>query len=259
MPTRNSSPSARRTIFTWLGVGLGGCLIGGFLLITLRPIHGPEAKPQGPDLSQAPAEKASPDQIDTSSSLLGKLAEKKTATELLPDPPSQLKLSPEDQKKWEDLQEILVSRNDNDPRIDKEFKNLSDQMHRTLQAQYHEFPLENRNQRGLIAFLIARDLKDTDDLEFLKKIYQEAPCLSLENCGSRTSSDPHLSGIDESSMNYPQLVSLYQLEAKLRTKPELFLDGSMKDYAREVIEQALRFPVSSVQKKAAEIQSTYQL
>lgn len=258
MPTRNSSPTVKKAILTWLGVGLGGCLIGGFLLVTLRPLHGPGPKPQGPGLSQSPIEKALPDQIDTSSSL-GNLAEKNVATELPPESSSQLKLSPEDQKKWEALQEILVSRNDNDPRIDKEFKNLSDQMHRTLQAQYHEFPLENRNQRGLIAFLIARDLKDTEDLEFLKKIYQEAPCLSLENCGSRTSSDPHLSGIDESSMNYPQLVSLYQLEAQLRTKPELFLDGSMKDHARAVIEQALRFPVNSVQKKAAEIQSTYQL
>lgn len=253
---------------TWLILGLGGFLMGGLLFYisqnrnnqettgksdqtvqTNQSDHSSEVGTDSPNMASPEASSANHGPgvgSEVSRSTQGLIATKSVSA-----------LSADDHKKWEVLQEILTSQNDNDPRLDKTFMGMSDELHLTLQEQYQEIPAENRNQRGLLAFLIARDLKNTEDLDFLKKVYEESPCLSLENCGSRTSSDPHLSGVDEASMNYPQLASLYQLEKQLNDHPALFADSSMKDHAKAVIEQALRFPVPSVQKKAAEIQARF--
>jgi hypothetical protein len=245
----------------WLLLGLGGCLLGGLLVYMNKERLGEKSETSlnlrapagiGTNTSEEPTPSDS-SEIGAGPTKLpkayGSLSKNATTPEA--------NLTPEDRKKWEILQEILASQNDNDPRLDKAFKGMTDELHSSIQERYHEIPEENRNQRGLLAFLIARDLKSTDDLDFLKKIYEESPCLSLENCGTRTSSDPHLSGVDEASLNYPQLASLYQLEKQLNENPSMFSDPTMKDHAKAVIDQALRFPVSSVQKKAAEIQARF--
>ncbi|MBK7962001.1 MAG: hypothetical protein IPK04_12860 [Bdellovibrionales bacterium] len=250
---------------TWLILGFGGFLLGGLLFYSSLGHHGEDktvlketSLTTQHSLASKKENSQDSDATDlnrnselTPSSKTSQTAQSLTATK------SVSALSADDHKKWEVLQEILASQNDNDPRLDKTFKGMSDDLHLILQEQYLEIPAENRNQRGLLAFLIARDLKNTEDLDFLKKIYEESPCLSLENCNSRTSSDPHLSGVDEASMNYPQLASLYQLEKQLNDNPGIFADSSMKDHAMAVIEQALKFPVASVQRKAAEIQARF--
>ncbi len=160
-----------------------------------------------------------------------------------------------EKKSWKTFQEILLSKNDNDPRLDSDLKNLSPALHQALLAKYSSLPMESRSERGLIVFLVARDLQSPDDLKFLKSIYDESPCLSLANCGTRTESDPHISGIDDTSANYPQLTALFQLDQLLTTKPGILMDPNMKDHFRAVIEQALKFPVPAIQQKAAEIQA----
>lgn len=162
-------------------------------------------------------------------------------------------LREDEQKSWAILQEIIKSKNDNDPRLDKDLRSLTPAFHHALQAQYKAFPMESRSERGLVTYLIARDLKTAEDLQFLKTVYEESPCLSLENCATRIHSDPHLSGIDDTSANYPQLAALFQLEKILDTKPQLLNDPNMKDHFRAVLEQASKFPVPVIQRKAAEI------
>lgn len=162
-------------------------------------------------------------------------------------------LSAAEQKQWQIFQEILKSKNDSDPRLDKDLHQLSDGLHQVLREKYQQLPAENRNERGLITYLLARDLKNIEDLDFLKAVYEEAPCLSLENCGVRSNSDPHLSGIDQTSMNYPQLAALYQLEKQIENNPGRFQDTGMRDHMRALINQAKQFGVPIVRNKAEEL------
>lgn len=167
------------------------------------------------------------------------------------------KLSPIEQKKWTSFKEILASKNDNDPRINGELKNLSDDFHSLLYSEYQTLPAESRNERGMIVFLLTRDLRTDEDFAFLRKVYDEAPCLSLGDCNSRSQSDPHLSGIDQTTMNYPQLAELYQIEDRLTREPKLLEDTNMRENFKATIDAALKFPVPIVQKKAAEIKAKF--
>ncbi len=160
---------------------------------------------------------------------------------------------PLDKSQWQELQEIISSKNDNDPRLDQDFKIMSKELHQLLIQRYSEIPEEDRNQRGLIVFLISRDLKDLDDFKFLKTVFKENPCLSLNNCNVLGLSDPHHSGIDQSSLNYPQLTALYQLEKQLTANSQFLENSKMKVEALSVVAQASQFPVPLVQKKALAI------
>lgn len=168
-------------------------------------------------------------------------------------------LSETDRRAWIVLEEILNSKNDNDPRMDREFKNMTLEMHEALFKKYASLQMENRNGRGLIAFLVARDLKSPADAEFLRKIFQESPCTSFEDCKNVGNDDPHFSGINQTSLTYPQLASLYQLESKLEKGPEILKDPNMRDEIIALLKQAADFPVPVVQQKAEEIKSKYGL
>jgi hypothetical protein len=163
-------------------------------------------------------------------------------------------MTSEEKKTWDEFQDILQSTGDNDPRLDKDFHKMSEHLKAALRSEYQNLPMEQRNQRGLIAFLIARDLQSVDDLHFLRSVYEETPCLSMENCSSTGSSDPHHAGVDQVSANYPQLAGLYQLEKYLASNdPRLREDSAWQDQVKEVLQQAARFPVPSVQRKAEDI------
>jgi hypothetical protein len=168
-------------------------------------------------------------------------------------------LSEVDQKKWTLFEEVLNSKNDNDPRVDKELRNLSPEMHQNLRGAYSKLPMENRNGRGFVAFLIARDLKDAQDVQFLKEIYQEAPCLSFQSCGQTAAPDPHFDDINETSLNYPQLVGLYQIEKQLEARPDLLSSPEMKTAFSNLLREARQFPSSAIQKRAQTIQEKYGL
>lgn len=164
-----------------------------------------------------------------------------------------------EKKKWQELQEIVQSKNDNDPRLDQDFKTMNDELHDLLRKKYSDIPLEDRSERGLIAFLIARDLKNNQDLEFLKQIYEESPCLSLEDCKAKSADEPHLAGIDQSSMNYPQLVALYQLEKQLNSNAAFFSDRKIRETTRALLDQAAQFPVQGVKERAARLKEQFRL
>lgn len=168
-------------------------------------------------------------------------------------------LSEKDRKAWSVLEEILISKNDNDPRMDQDFKDMSSELHEALYKKYDSLQMENRNGRGLVVFLIARDLKSSADTEFLRKIYQESPCTSFEDCKSVGSDDPHFSGINQTSLMYPQLAGLYALESNLSQHPESLKDPNLRDGFLGILKQAAEFPVPVVQQKAEEIRKRYGL
>lgn len=123
-------------------------------------------------------------------------------------------LPPADRRKLTILDEVLRSKNDNDPRLDTELKDLSPEMKRALRQYYATFQPEKRNELGTIAFLTARSMSSRKDVEFLKSIVMEKPCRSLADC-SRDPPPPsaeelHVAGITETTLNYPQLTVLRQ-------------------------------------------------
>lgn len=175
-------------------------------------------------------------------------------------PYQEVQLQPEDQKKIAVLDEILKSRNDNDPRLDSELKNLSGEVHRALIAKYNSMIPEDRNGRGTIAFLIARDLKSTDDLDFLQKIFQENPCLSMGDCRRvDADGDAHEVGGNETSVNYPQLATLYQLDGQLSRKPELLSDPAFRSRFVALLNEAENFAVPQVHDRAVQIRKKHGL
>lgn len=164
------------------------------------------------------------------------------------------KLSLEDQKKWSDFEDIMTSKNDNDPRIDSSLTHLSKPLHDLMIKKYDEIDLENRSERGLVAFLIARDLKSPEDIHFLKKIYQEKPCLSLSNCSeSDKDADPHHSSTNNITLDYPQIAALYKLEAQLIKNPNLINDPAF----RALLDEAAQFDSPAVKRKAEELIAKY--
>lgn len=149
------------------------------------------------------------------------------------------------------LDEVARSRNDNDPRLDSELRLLGKGARQELRKRYAALAPERRNERGTIVFLLGRNLRAAQDFAFLKGVLAEPPCLSLSDCSSAPSKvDPHLSDIDERTLAYPSLVALYAVE-QLLSRPGL--PESERARCREVIEAALRSPVSLVAGRARKL------
>ncbi|GIL21275.1 MAG: hypothetical protein BroJett041_23890 [Candidatus Jettenia caeni] len=158
--------------------------------------------------------------------------------------------SERDQKLIQELDQIILSKNDNDPRIDKDFKGMSQALHRLLEEKYNSYPLEKRAERGMIAFLLARDMSTVQDVDFINQVFSESPCLSLEDCSAPpTSSDPHHTATDQMSLNYPQMAALYQFEKKIQDQDFLSKSG-MKDHVNQALDQAMKSSVPLIVKKA---------
>lgn len=193
--------------------------------------------------------------------------ERVTDTAALNAPPSQEVLQKPDEKDLHQvsvLNEILASKNDNDPRLDSELRTLSPAAKRLLEEKYHQLPAEKRNQRGTIAFLIGRDLKSADDVAFLTDILKEPPCLSMADCSkdavvsgapATTAGTEHLheeTGAD-ASLHYPQLMVLAEIEARLDQQPL----SSLPPGVSELIETATRSPVGRIASKARTLQNRF--
>lgn len=209
-----------------------------------------------------------PDQLDFTESNTLPTAEEvaqKILTEESPNlPPAEVvemadTLNEAEAKIWQGFEEILKSKNDNDPRLDTDLRSLSTPLKQALYRRYGSIPDEDRNARGLIVFLIARDLKTTADVTFLKGVYREEPCLSLENCSVTGNETTHLSGTNQTTMNYPQLAGLHQLERQLKERPELLQDADLRAEILELLKNAENFPVPVVQNKARQIRRTFGL
>ncbi len=166
--------------------------------------------------------------------------------------------SPEVQTKLAVLDQILKSKNDNDPRLDTEFRNLTPEMKAALEQKYAEMVPEDRNGRGTIVFLLGREMNSPEDLEFMKQVLSEPPCLSLANCGkemqaSRGGDEDSTLGVS-TTLAYPQEMAIAWLEKKVMAAGANGLTREMSDAAWKVIEAAKGSPVDSVSRRAAEIE-----
>jgi hypothetical protein len=116
------------------------------------------------------------------------------------------RLSSAAEARLRELDEILASKNDNDPRLDRDFSGLSAEEKGAFRRRYDSLPLESRNERGTIVFLLGRSLATDEDWAFLRRVVDEPPCLSLADCArpSLGASGPG----DDVTLAYPALVAL---------------------------------------------------
>lgn len=122
-------------------------------------------------------------------------------------------LSPEDRQKLNTLGDIIAAKNDNDPRLDSDFRSLSVPLKQAMRAKYYELPAENRAGRGTVVFLLGREIRSPEDVDFLASVVSEKPCLSFENCSqvmpeAQEEGADHHAGINNISLSYPELTSL---------------------------------------------------
>ncbi len=127
------------------------------------------------------------------------------------------------------LEDILRSRNDNDPRLDRDFLGLSNETKAEFRAKYRALPPERRNERGTIVYLLGKNLTVPEDWAFLREVAGEPPCLSLADCSKSSAADGEHG--DDVTLAYPSLVALRQAHRAME-------EGGPKDEARKVLEAA---------------------
>lgn len=169
------------------------------------------------------------------------------------------KLSMADREKWDVLNTILNSKNDNDSRLDLQLRSMNPALHEVLYEKYELLALEDRNGRGLIAFLIARDMKSQEDFQFLQKIYQETPCLGLADCRAPINDGGEGPGSTQTTLVYPQMAVLFQIEKKLAEHPEILNKAESRSGISQILIQAESFPIPMVIDRARAIRTRYQL
>ncbi|HBA61417.1 MAG TPA: hypothetical protein DCZ92_11495 [Elusimicrobia bacterium] len=133
------------------------------------------------------------------------------------------------------LEEILQSKNDNDPRLDSAFNGLSPEAKKLFRQKYRQLPAEGRNERGTVVFLLGKNLKTAEDWAFMRAVLSEAPCLSLENCGRAAKAEPDshsTSGVDL-TLSYPAVMVLKRAERILQINRDA---GGQDAAARQALE-----------------------
>lgn len=117
------------------------------------------------------------------------------------------------------LEEILLSRNDNDLRLDTAFNDLSPQAKRLFRQKYRQLPAEKRNELGTVVYLLGRNLKTAEDWAFLREVVAETPCLSMADCSRATKAEPdnHLTTGVGITLSYPAVMALKCAERVLLT------------------------------------------
>jgi len=168
-----------------------------------------------------------------------------------------LRLNARDQSKLAILDQVLASRNDNDPRLDEELKGLSAELKSALIEKYHSLRPEDRNAKGTVVFLLGRELQTPADVAFMEEVLGEPPCQSLGDC-SRPPSNPsseeaHMESATGVTLAYPQLVALYALN-KI-TNPSERSAETLGAAARKALEAAQQSTDAVVSRKARAIAS----
>lgn len=145
----------------------------------------------------------------------------------------QKKYASEVRAKIEILKDIFLSKNDNDLRLDTEFKDLNEESKKGLRDLYQGLPQESLNERGTIVFLLGREINQESDLTFFKDLLEESACLSLIDCSvvesaasrGHGSEDHHLNETQSLTLIYPQIMGLKLLNAKIKKTQ----DGELKE------------------------------
>lgn len=138
--------------------------------------------------------------------------------------------------KLRELETILSSRNDNDPRLDLDFNSLTAEDKRLFREKYRAIPAESRNARGTVVYLLGKNLKTREDWAFLREVALEPPCLSLSNCAKRPApgSDEEATG-DEVTLAYPALVALRQARRELEKARAAVPDAGAAEIRKEAL------------------------
>ncbi|MGE5086172.1 MAG: hypothetical protein ACM3MG_07695 [Bacillota bacterium] len=149
------------------------------------------------------------------------------------------------------LHEILASKNDNDPRMDRDLKILTTEAKQAFRQEYKTLPTERRNDRGTVVFLIGRNIDSKEDLNFLGEVLNEPPCKSISDCsrtelgGSNRDHDDHQTGMAV-TLAYPQLVTIHSLKNYLKKNP----DSALANQAKDLLAQAAHSTIPEVVKAA---------
>lgn len=163
-------------------------------------------------------------------------------------------LNVEDQRKLKIVQEILISENDNDPRIHTEFNNLSLKLKMSLFDQYQALAPEKRKQKALIVLLISRQIQSIEDIELLKKVFEDEPCLSLSNCKTKSNErDFYNVAIEEMIINYPQMILLYEISKQMSSEDSPLIDPKLRSEIRPLLAAAIQNGTPAVRSKAHEL------
>lgn len=159
------------------------------------------------------------------------------------------------QAKLKILEEVLNSKNDNDPRLDSEFETLTEEMREALVDTYKTMPKESLNERGTVVFLLGKNISSEKDLEFFQELITETPCLSMIDCSKEANlenpGDEHLAESQETTLIYPQLMALRLVSASYEdSKSEV-----MKERIREFFRMAKQSPSEYLGDEASRIAS----
>lgn len=174
--------------------------------------------------------------------------------------PNTTDLDPQGREQIRVLTEILNSRNDNDPRLDKDLKVLNEATKAKLREMYKTMPQEKFNDRGTLVFLLGRNLTTPADFAFMKDVLSEPPCLSLADCSRAEPSladkaqgeHPNGTGV---TLAYPQLVTL-QMAGRFLT------DSSSKSpalvaQAEELLQAGTHSNIPEVARMAESLSATH--
>ncbi|MDD4005202.1 MAG: hypothetical protein PHW69_08380 [Elusimicrobiaceae bacterium] len=148
------------------------------------------------------------------------------------------------------LDEILQSRNDNDPRLDTGFNEMSSDLRAALRLKYRQLPLEQRNERGTIVYLLGRNAGPAD-WRFFREVVSERPCLSLADCSvPQAYDDEHRAQGLAVTLEYPAMVALKQAENALSA-------GRDESGARAVVLAAKTSGAAVVAERAAALEQKF--
>lgn len=139
------------------------------------------------------------------------------------------------------LDAVLAAKDDNAPRLDRDFDALSEAAKAAFRRRYAELPREALNERGTVVYLLGRNMKTAADWEFLRAVVAEAPCRSLADCAREDAAGG--SG-DEVTLAYPALVALK------RAHRELSEGGPGRERARAVADAALHAEAPALRRLA---------
>jgi hypothetical protein len=126
------------------------------------------------------------------------------------------------------LSQVLKDQADNDPRVDKELSRLNQKERLDFRAKYRSLKPEALKNRGLIVYLLGRNIVTQGDLDFMAEVLNERGCLSLSNCAvtdGNTFSESALA----TQLSFPKLMAIAALKAKLSSHPSIKMRKAIKD------------------------------
>jgi hypothetical protein len=211
-------------------------IIGGLVLLKARPPSFSEEK----ETSRAPAGNSAPHEPFPI----------KAAETTVKD--AEIKAPLTTDLKMKILDDILSSRNDNDPRLDSELTNLSEEDKQALEKKYSSQNKEKLNERGTIVFLLGRNIESSKDLVFFKQVAQEKPCRNFTYCdgGEVAKEGEDHDGANDVTLAYPQVMVLKSLENFLNQKN---IDYSVRQQAMEIIHESANSKNSVIKNTAQNI------